>query len=313
VNPTLEGYAAAIFEDARQADAAGPLAADLVALHNTVANNGPLHALLTDTAISGPDRRAVVEDLLADRVSPAARRLAAYAAARVSGPEVPTAIDWLALRAAEVVNGQPVVERPLGHAAARRRVGGYAAAIFEELPTDRLEEIEDELFRFARTVESTPALRSALTDAELAVDARTGIVDDLIGSKVQPGTQRLVDFAIGGGRPRDLVGTLDWLVEQTAAARGWRVARVRAAAPVADDQAAQLGDSLAHLTGSPVELQVTVEPSLLGGVVVEIGDLLVDASARGRLDRLREHLLPGGWENRGFGRSPNGSSSEGAQ
>jgi F-type H+-transporting ATPase subunit delta len=313
VNPNLEGYAAAVFEDAVAADAAAGLAADLATLHNTVAHNGPLHALLTDTAISGPDRRAVIEDLLADRVGPPARRLAAYAAARVPGPEVPTALDWLALRAAEVADGQPVVEHALGHAAARRRVGGYAAALFEELATDRLEEIEDELFRFARTVQSTPPLRSALTDAELAVDARVAIVDDLIGAKVQPGTKRLVDFAIIGGRPRDLVGTLDWLVEQTAAARGWRVARVRAAAPVDEAQQAELEGSLAHITGSPVELQVTVEPTLLGGVVVEIGDLLVDATARGRLDRLREHLLPGGWENRGFGRLPNGTPSEGAQ
>ena len=52
-----------------------------------------------------------------------------------------------------------------------------------------------------------------------------------------------------------------------------------------------LEEALRRLTGLPVELQVTVEPDLLGGVVVEVGDLLVDASAAHRLEQLQEHLL----------------------
>ena len=47
----------------------------------------------------------------------------------------------------------------------------------------------------------------------------------------------------------------------------------------------------AHLTGNPVDLQVTIDPALLGGVVVQVGDLLVDSSTRHRLDELKEHLL----------------------
>jgi F-type H+-transporting ATPase subunit delta len=107
------------------------------------------------------------------------------------------------------------------------------------------------------------------------------------------------------------VGTLDWLVEQTAAARGWRVARVRAARDLETDQRDQLAGALATLTGSPVELQVTVNGELLAGAQVEIGDLLIDATARGRLERLAEHLRPGGWEDQGFGRSRD--TQEGAQ
>ncbi len=102
---------------------------------------------------------------------------------------------------------------------------------------------------------------------------------------------RLVVFAVRGGRARDIVSTLDDIVEEAASARGWRVARVRSAEDVADPQRQGLGDALAHLTGSPVELQVTIDPALLGGVVVQVGDLLVDGSARHRLDQLKEHLL----------------------
>jgi F-type H+-transporting ATPase subunit delta len=87
------------------------------------------------------------------------------------------------------------------------------------------------------------------------------------------------------------VATLDTLVEDAAKARGWRVARVAAADAVDDAQRRDLSEALSLLTGNPVDLQVTVEPDLLGGVVVQVGDLLVDSSTRHRLDELKEHLL----------------------
>ena len=94
------------------------------------------------------------------------------------------------------------------------------------------------------------------------------------------------------------MGTLDCLVEQTAQARGWRIARVRAAAPIDDAQRHRAGRFAGTLAGVPVELQVEVDESLLSGAVIHIGDLQVDATARGRLDALREHLPPAGWERR---------------
>ena len=93
-----------------------------------------------------------------------------------------------------------------------------------------------------------------------------------------------------GGRARDIVSTLDALVEDAARARGWRVARVQSADQVDEAQRQSLSEALARLTGDPVELQVTIDPALLGGVVVQVGDLLVDSSTRHRLDELKEHL-----------------------
>jgi F-type H+-transporting ATPase subunit delta len=123
-----------------------------------------------------------------------------------------------------------------------------------------------------------------------------------------------VRYVVAGGRARDIVGTLDWLVEQTAAARGWRIARVRAAAPVEDEQRTSLSQTLATLAGSPVELQVVLDPSLLSGAVIQIGDLQVDATARGRLNALREHLTSGGWDDKfgGGDAQPRGTTTEGA-
>ena len=89
------------------------------------------------------------------------------------------------------------------------------------------------------------------------------------------------------------------------------MALVAAARDVDPDERERLSSSLGRLTGWPVELQVVVDPALLAGVRVRIGDLQVDATARGRLDLLEEHMNAAGWEDRGFGGSMGGGPASG--
>lgn len=306
MNPALQGYSAAVCEAAGSAALVG-IAADLEEIEQLVLANMALRAALSDTSISGAARRAVMLDLLEGKVSPEARRLAAYACMAVGAPEVAGALGWLATRVRHLSEGEDE-EPSLSLTQSRERVGGYATAVYEDMSNTELESLEDDLFRFARIVASTPPLRSALTDRDLDVEARQGLVTQLLSGKVPATSERLARYAVTGGRARDFVGTLDFLVELTAKARGWRIARVRAAAPIDDAQRSELSDSLGALAGQPVELQVEVDESLLGGALIQIGDLQVDATARGRIDALREHITPAGWEPSGFGRS--GQSSE---
>lgn len=299
MNPTLQGYTAAVLEAAGTA-ALGNLAHDLEAIEQLVVGNSTLQAALTDTTVPGPVRRAVMLDLLEGKVTAEARRLAAFACSVVRAPDVPSTIDWLAIRTRHAAEGQAFEESSLSLTESRRRVGGFATAVHEDLTHAELESLEDDLFRFARIIAATPALRAALVDRDLAVEARQGLVTQLLEGKAQAGAIALVRYAVAGGRARDIVSTLDFLVEETARARGWRIARVRAAAPIEDAQRSTLADSLTTLTGAPVELQVVIDEALLSGAVIQIGDLQVDATARGRIDALREHLMPGGWEDSGF-------------
>ena len=302
MNPQLAGYTAAILEGASSTgDAARrALASELESIEQLFLANAPLNAALTDTTMRPPVRRAVMLDLLSGKVSDPARRLAAFACAAVRAPEVPAALGWVATRARHAAEGMELNEETLSLLRSRQRVGGYATAIDEDLSSSELEELEDSLFRFARIVASTPELRAALVDRDLAPSARQGLVTQLLEGKVHPSALLLVRYVVVGGRARDIVGTLDWLVEQTAKARGWRIARVRAAAPIDEAQRAELADSLSGLAGAPVELQVVIDEALLSGAVIQIGDLQVDATARGRIDALREHLMPGGWDDGGF-------------
>jgi F-type H+-transporting ATPase subunit delta len=272
-------------------------ASELQAVESLVDGSNELSLALNDAALSVAARRAVLDDLLDGKVRPEVRKLVAKAVTVVPASEVLASFHWLASEMGLLAHrsaddrGGPTDEVILGRMASRNRVTGYAAGVFETVSTEQLEEIEDQLFRFARTVESSRALRSALGDRDLPVPVRQGIITDLIGEQALPATLRLAAYAIRGGRARDIVATLDAIVVEAARARGWRVARVRSAEAVDDPQRQGLGDALAHLTGSPVELQVTIDPALLGGVVVQVGDLLVDGSARHRLDQLKEHLL----------------------
>jgi F-type H+-transporting ATPase subunit delta len=301
VNPAIQGYTAAVFDTLSEGERR-QASADLAGVERLLRGNDPLRDVMTDVAVPARARRAVFEELLTGKVSAPARRLAGFTAGAVHAQEVPAAIAWVANRARHLDEGRVVTEELLGHREARERVGGYAAAVFEDLSAPELEEVEDELFRFGRIVAATPELRAALGDRDFPAVVRRGIVDDLLAGKVHRATGRLADYVVVGGRPRDVVGTLDWLVEQTALARGWRVARVHSGQEVDAEERRRLEATLGRLAGSPVELQVTVDPSLLAGVDVEIGDLRLDATARGRLERLREHVLTKGWTDLGFGR-----------
>ena len=129
----------------------------------------------------------------------------------------------------------------------------------------QLEEIEDELFRFARVVESNPALRSALSDAAAPLESRERSWRDLLEAKVHPATLRLV-------RSRSTAACATWRRRSTGwrsrrrRARGWRVARVRIGLPIDDDERRALAEALERITHQPVELQVTRRSPALSGV-----------------------------------------------
>jgi F-type H+-transporting ATPase subunit delta len=297
VNPALQGYLAAT-EEALTAD--GGLAeagAELAAVAELVEASNELTLAINDGSVPVAARRAVLDHLLEGRVRPEVRSLIHQAVTVVPAGELTTSFHWLAARVAHAASrppataAEPDVEEVLGRMASRNRVSGYAAAVFETVTVPELEEIEDQLFRFARTVESNRRLRTALGDRDLPVTVRQQVIAQLLSDQVLPATGRLAAYAVRGGRARDIVATLDALVEDAARARGWRVARVQAATEVGEDQRLQLSEALGVLAGNPVDLQVTIAPQLLGGVVVQVGDLLVDSSTRHRLDELKEHLL----------------------
>jgi F0F1-type ATP synthase delta subunit len=285
--PKLEGFAAAVLGRLDQPTLTR-VVEDLGALHATIQARGDLSAVLTDTSIASVARGQVLGDLLAEKVSPESLRLSVYAATVTPAQEVPHAIDEVHFAARALRDTGAFPHPNLGLLEARRRVGGYADALLGEITTENFAAIEDDLFRWARTVEANDALRHLLLDRDAPLEARLGLTNQLLAGKVDPVSLALAQFTILGGRARDVVGTLDYLVDYVARARDWRIARVHAARALDDASQEELVSSLKALTGREVELQIADEPDLLGGVLVEIGDLRLDATTRGRLGALRE-------------------------
>ena len=113
------------------------------------------------------------------------------------------------------------------------QIQGYARALFEIARADgTLDEVEDELFRFARSYESSEELRNTLSDEQIPAEKRQAIVEDLLGGKATPTTTQLVSMVVGSGRARDLPAIVDVLVHRASerqAARRRRSAHRRAA------------------------------------------------------------------------------------
>ena len=171
------------------------------------------------------------------------------------------------------------------------RIEGYAKAMFEIARAEgTLDEVEDELFRFARSFENSDSLRNALTDEMIPADKRQAIVEDLLGGRTTSTTTQLISMVVGSGRGRDLPAIIDHLVQRASSAKNLEVAEVRTAVALTADQQARVAAALANATGKQVNLKVVVDPEVLGGIVATVGDTIIDGSVRTRLDQLKARL-----------------------
>ena len=171
------------------------------------------------------------------------------------------------------------------------RIDGYARGLFEVARAEgTIDEVEDELFRFARSYESSDALRTTLTDENLPAEKRQAIVEDLLDGKATATTVQLVSMVVGSGRGRDIPAIVDSLVQRASSAKNLDVAEVRTAVPLTSDQLDRLKAALENATGKRLNLKATVDPSVVGGIVATVGDTVIDDTVRTRIDQLKSRL-----------------------
>ncbi len=169
------------------------------------------------------------------------------------------------------------------------RINLYANALVDVIAAEgRLNEVQDELFRFARVIEGNDELRDALVDPHLPAHRRMQICEDLLGGKASDTTVALVSMVVGAGRARDLPAIVSRVLELTATKADRRVAEVRSAVELTEDQKSRLAVALKSATGHDVDVVVVVDPTVLGGIVTQIGETVIDGSVRHRLAQLRE-------------------------
>lgn len=153
-----------------------------------------------------------------------------------------------------------------------------------------LDDVEDELFRFGRIVASSTELRAALTDRTATASAKGELLRSLLGGKAHAVTERLVVRLVTAPRGRSLEGGLESLSKLAAARRDRMVAVVTSAVPLTDQQKQRLGAVLAKLYGRQMHLNLDVDPTVLGGISVRVGDEVIDGSIASRLDEASRRL-----------------------
>ncbi|GAB3954860.1 F0F1 ATP synthase subunit delta [Streptomyces sparsus] len=156
-----------------------------------------------------------------------------------------------------------------------------------------LDDVEDEIFRFSRIVASSTELRAALTGkiGEPAYkSAQRELLGRLLGGRARPATERLVTRLVGQPRGRSLESGLDALSRLAAERRNRSVAVVTSAVPLSDGQRERLGAALTRLYGRQVHLNLDVDPTVLGGITVRIGDEVINGTVGDRLEEVERRM-----------------------
>jgi F-type H+-transporting ATPase subunit delta len=173
-------------------------------------------------------------------------------------------------------------------------VPGYAQGLLAVAQGEgALDRVQDELYAFAKAVEANEELREALTDAELPTENKQAVIDELLGERAHPLSSTLVRFLVDADQSRRIGPIAEELAREAAARSDKRLAEVRSAVALSDEQRRKLEDALTRATGHAVELKAVVDPTVVGGVVARVGDEVFDGSVASRLADARQHLTGG--------------------
>lgn len=155
---------------------------------------------------------------------------------------------------------------------------------------ESLDDVEDELFRFGRILVGQPRLATLLADETAPAGRRLELLDTVLADRTSPVTRRLLEQAVRSPRRRPLDEIVETLVDRAAARRERSVAYVTAAGPLSQRQEQRLLDVLNRIYQRPISLQLEVDSKLLGGLVIRVGDEVVDGSVAARLDQARQWM-----------------------
>ncbi|MCC2593057.1 F0F1 ATP synthase subunit delta [Tessaracoccus sp. OS52] len=177
---------------------------------------------------------------------------------------------------------------------ARRLVGaverqGVRGLLREALRSGELARVQAELHSFATTVREDAALADALRNRSIPIAARRELIDRLAAAKVHPITAELLSRA-AAARVRNLPVTVSTYLDMAAVLGNQQIAKVTVARPMDEQRLERLRKALVNQEGGEIVLQVEVDPEVLGGMRVQVGDHIIESTVAGRLEDARRLL-----------------------
>lgn len=236
------------------------VASELFAAARTLSASPQLRGALADSAAAPEARAKVVRDVYGSALSAQAVALMEVAAGQSwsSEDDLVTALEELAVRAAT--------------------------------KADASADVEGELFGFSRTVAANPDLELALGSRMGASEAKGSLVESLLRGRASEATVLIASSLIREPRERRVRELLSWGMRLAAAQHGRTVATVYSAAPLSAAQSERLSNALAAKYGTSVSLNSVIDPTVVGGLRVQVADDVIDASVSARLADLRRRL-----------------------
>ncbi|MFG1910148.1 F0F1 ATP synthase subunit delta [Kribbella sp. NPDC048928] len=239
------------------------LGSELFSIAKLLDGNGALRRALTDPAQPGEAKVALAGQLFGGKISARTQEILSVAVDGrwVSGRDLGDALDQLS------------VEADVAYADSRRK----------------LDEVEDELFRLDRVVAVERALADKLGDRRIPVAHRQALIHGLLQGKADATTLRLVERAVDG-RGRHFAGSMRAYQVAAAARRNASIATVRVATDLSEAERTRLAAALGRQYGRDIQLNVIVDPQVVGGVRVDIGDEVIDGTIAARLDDAQRRI-----------------------
>ena len=251
-------------ENITSATVATRLASELFSVVGLLDTEHALRRALSDPGKPAAEKEAITASLLHGKVTARTEALAVAAAQAhwASSGDLPDALEQLAIE----------------------------AMVLAADADDALDDLDDELFRFDRVVAGTPDLRAALADPALPAEGKQELLRTLLNGKVTPVTLSLIGQMVEHPRGRSLTDSLDTCADIAAQHRQQLLAVVRSAVELSASQQRRLAAALAQTYGHRIHLNVVIDPEVLGGISVQIGDELIDGTMTTRLAMVRREL-----------------------
>ncbi|MGB3356960.1 MAG: F0F1 ATP synthase subunit B/delta [Mycobacterium sp.] len=154
------------------------------------------------------------------------------------------------------------------------------------------EEVEEQLFRFGRVLDNESRLSRLLSDHMVPTERRVSLLQNVLdsGGGVNATAAALLTQTVELLRGEPAEVAVNELAELAVARRGEVVAEVTAAADLSDEQATRLTEVLSRIYGHPVSVQLNIDPAVLGGLLIAVGDEVIDGSISSRLEAARTGL-----------------------
>ncbi len=240
------------------------LAGDLYSVADLLVGQPLLRRTLGDPATAPDGRAALAAQLLGTSVgAPAVEVVSAAVRERWSSP-------WDLTDAIELTANDSL----------------FAAAEADNV----LDEVEDQLFRFERILDAESNLTALLDEQTVEPARRIELLRAVTAGKVHGITELLLEHAVASPRTRGITAAVHDLLDEAAARRERSVARVLSAVELTDAQQTRLAAALAAMYGRAITVRAAVDPSLQGGLIVHVGDEVIDGSVAARLNTVRAAL-----------------------